>query len=310
MKYFLTFLKDCSENDYEVAHLFEHLIVNRIILAIKMSGYQFGYGRVGGETFEDGPVSIQLNLYEKGLYELSRDILLDTQKDSFTTSEIKKAIRQLEAEEISRAVYKLSDIKKELLVISDLPWREKKKFKKPEPVPRHDATKKWLIEFIRDPNSFYNINFWLRLGEKSYKNDISGAVIFFLMHNLFIEFINDLLSSRLDGYPVGDDPIKKTGQGFLAQFTIRVSRDITNEDMEKELSHLRILKGGAGYNKIKKSLALYFSNPLYKQTINKDISSQLGIKVGEKSIEDILTEESYNNFLKNLELGWDIETIH
>ena len=98
MKYFLTFLKDCSENDYEVAHLFEHLIVNRIILAIKISGYQFGYGRVGGETFEDGPVSIQLNLYEKGLYELSRDILLDTPNNSFTTSEIKKAIRQLEAE--------------------------------------------------------------------------------------------------------------------------------------------------------------------------------------------------------------------
>lgn len=309
MKYFLTFYKDCSKNDYEVAHLFEHLIVNRIILAIKMSGYQFGYGHVGGETFENGPVSIQLNLYEKRLYELSRDMLLNTQKNNFTVLEIKKAIRQLEAEEISRAVYKLSDIKKELLVISGLSWQEEKKFKNPEPAPHSGTTRKWLIEFISDPNSFRNINFWLQFNEKSYKNNGSRAVIFFLMHDLLVEFIDDLIGSSFDGYPVGDDPIEKTRHELLAQSTTRVNRDITNKNVEQELRQLQILKGYTGYKNIKKSLGLYLANPLYKQSINENIFSQLGIKIDEKFIEDAFTEEAYNTCLDNLELSWNIEKL-
>lgn len=309
MKYFSTFYKDCSKNDYEVAHLFEHLVVNRIILAIQKSGHQFGYGHIGGETFENGPVSIQLNLYEKRLYELSSDILLNTQNNSFASSEIQKAIRQLEAEEISRAVYKLSDIKKELSVISSLSWREKRKFKNPEPaLPR--STDKWLIGFTADPNSFRNINFWLQLKEKGHKNNSSRATIFFLMYDLFIEFIDDLLSSSLNGYPVGDDPIKKINQDFLGQFTVRVSRDITNENVKEELRHLRILKGAVGYKNIKKSLNLYFSNPLYKRAINESIFNQLGIKVDEKFIEDKFTKDAYNACLDNLELSWNIEKIH
>jgi hypothetical protein len=112
------FYKDTRNCDYEIGHLYEHLLIQDFYETLNADGYIDGlWGWLSGETF-DGALFLSAGFYDNSAKK--RFINYMQQPPSFSATSIKNAIAHMEAEDDVLITYDMSDITRQLQKIETL----------------------------------------------------------------------------------------------------------------------------------------------------------------------------------------------
>lgn len=304
MKYFTRYSKNYAKCDYEVAHVYEHLVINRILDKFHSESETiYGYGSVDGETFVHGNLNINLGLYDSESFTLATQIIKQSDAIPFTVDEIKAALNQVEIEEQGIADYAMPVVKAELNKIRRLPWKKTALIPRKVSPKTSQNDKKYLIEFEDNPESFRNNVFWLKFDIDS-GVDEQWVKIFSLMTQVIQEATENILRREIGCYPLGEERLASEEKSIYVSFTVRTRTEISSKEIKSAIAQLEQLNTAGGYARTKKTLKAYLSNDEYRLAIKNSAPEKLNISYNKGDAEELLTKKNYHDFFEGLSISW------
>jgi hypothetical protein len=125
------YVKVYRDEHVNIAHLYEHLLIGRLKAYLNASGVPHEFaGFILGRTYDESIILLETTLYNDNCNKIFADRMSELAAQSvnawdtnFTDSEIKKSLKVIEIEELSRAEFNLSRLRMQLDRIANLPWK-------------------------------------------------------------------------------------------------------------------------------------------------------------------------------------------
>ncbi|HEY8885890.1 MAG TPA: hypothetical protein VIM31_00090 [Candidatus Microsaccharimonas sp.] len=129
MKYSRTYIK--QSNSGVVGHIYEHIAANQMINELYTRGlYRLLDYELVAETF-DGIIVLRIETYQQKTMRIMNKVLSTV---SFSTSHIKNAIGQIEAEYKRKSEFDTKELSNQLLALQQVPWTLSKDFRVSQPI--------------------------------------------------------------------------------------------------------------------------------------------------------------------------------
>ena len=189
---------DTTTIDKTLAHLYEHMLIMQFDEIVKQHGHSsYGWGWVGGETFDD-VIFIEYGIYSSDIFDLLQEFMHSESKIDINSTDI--ALRQIEAED--RSVADVTDRQKledDLLRMNTLAWTDLEHDDSPAIINAETSTDKSDEQLLRlrpSAKSFRYITYTFELGSLTPDEAALASRLVPFMHDIGTEVLSGIGAYR------------------------------------------------------------------------------------------------------------------
>lgn len=287
-----------QHHDWNVAHLYEHLLIAGAKKYLEKHGFSKDFfGWISGETFEDY-IFLDAFFYQKEAAECF-DNYLET-KPTFTDSDIAWATKCIEAEEKVTLHYDAANVKHALNELNSHPWNTQQSSTGNRAVNKIITPRPSAKDF-RDISIVFGANDLTNVEQK----------VFLRLRPILVDITYSYLGSMMPLYERGTSPVARRGsmEKFLTVYTIpRINGRLISLQQQIE-DHFHTYP----INKHTKELTAHFSGFASEQ-LWKDSATEYyrytGIVTTTDEIASLATSETIAAILRKLYIRIRSATAH
>lgn len=294
--YSYVYYKHYTEASYDVAHLYEHLVVHAFMAHLESKGFPAGLvGDVSGETFHN-VIFLRTTFYDKRVARMFDSFIESLAYGSTSAATWEVLLEELENE--SDVVIKPRErarIDTELAYLQALPWYDSAK------KPSFDIHESGLpaTPFVVRPRKKSST---LNAAISIYSTKLNNAeyVLYLGLAGLIGDAVEWRIRKVLHGYPMHDVPIVADDSLVGSRCDMRFCDDITLESITSEAQHaLAIITEPGSYRLLEAYLHEHATHP-YWVPYTIDYYRHTGVIAGPQYIGSYISPGHVHSVLSKL----------
>lgn len=279
---------DTSDTQWQVVHLFEHILINRFYSELERNNISPALaGWVQADAFEK-QLFIETGFYNKKSQDLFNTFLMD--KSGFTATEIERAIDVIQSEDkVSIAINSTTELASELQKLLDRSWNN-------ATPSLNDNAKITPLAAKQRPGKFRDITIETRATSLT----ADEQKLMLRLQTILIDIAFHALRSVPGAYSRGDSPLARQGDavGFLSHYT--TPNDISTKSIQQLLSNtVSSFDIEQHLSAINDHFTAYAKEPLW-QAMSTDYYRETGIITSTAEVASLATKDTIQSLLSKV----------